>query len=118
MQHSQKNFKKQNQKQNANQKNVKLPEKAPKICSECAGVGKYKCPKCLVLYCQVECYKKHTATCVPKLKKKQKHIIYPEVLEEDTIGENKLEKVKKYLKKNEIFFDAVLVGNFLQNLAP
>ena len=37
-------------------------------CSVCQKKeGRYKCPKCLILYCSLECYKGHSKECTEKL---------------------------------------------------
>ena len=79
----------------------KVIEKPKKECIQCKGNGKYKCSKCFLFYCGVECYKTHQDSCIPKKKKKPK-VIQEIVLNssEDCVEENRLIKVHIFNFKN------------------
>ena len=69
---------------------VKKPEK---LCFNCETEAQYKCPKCMIRYCKVECFKQHKESCKP-IKKAQKRPRIEPYSGEDTVERTRLEQLE------------------------
>ena len=68
-------------------------EKKGKECFNCEVEGQYKCPKCFIRYCSVDCYKLHIDNCKPIKKATKRPRIEP-YSGADTVNRERLKELK------------------------